>query len=301
MDTPLVSVTIPFYNAERFLRATVESVLAQTYTNWELLLVDDGSDDGSTAIARSFAAKHPGRIVYLEHDGHRNLGVNSARNLGARYSRGSILAFLDSDDIWLQGKLEIHVAELSAHPEAGFLFAPTLYWYEWDPEGNPGMHDHIPVYAPGGKVYAPPDLLVRSYPLGSYGAPCPCSFLICREAFERVGGFDEDFHRGTFQLYEDIAFLAKMYLQISVYVSAECLDRNRCSQYSMTRQAASVQAEEAARRYYFRWQRDYLPAQNVSDGRILRAVHRESWYYVLPLPLARLCRRLQNKFRRLVA
>ena len=79
----LVSVTIPFYNAQRFLRETVESVLAQTYADWELLLVDDGSTDGSSGIAQSFAATFPGKIFYLEHPGHRNLGVNAARNLGA--------------------------------------------------------------------------------------------------------------------------------------------------------------------------------------------------------------------------
>ncbi|MDR3740041.1 MAG: glycosyltransferase family A protein [Terracidiphilus sp.] len=301
MTTPLVSVTIPFFNAERFLRATVESVLSQTYPHWELLLVDDGSSDSSSQIARSFAEAQPGRIVYLEHDGHRNRGVNASRNLGARSARGPILAFLDSDDIWLPCKLAEHVAELEAHPEAGFLFAPTLYWYEWNPEGNPGLRDHIPEYAPGGRVYPPPSLFAKSYPFGSYGAPCPCSFLVRREAFEQVGGFNEEFHRGTFQLYEDVAFLSKMYLNVPVYVSLKCLDRNRCSPYSMTRQKASVQQEEAARRFYCRWLRDYVKASGERNEQVLRAVSRESWYYVLPLPISRFCRRVQDKWRRLAS
>ena len=80
----LVSVTIPFFNAERFLRETIESVLAQRYATWELLLVDDGSSDGSSTIAQSYAALHPDKIFYLEHAGHRNLGLPAARNLGAR-------------------------------------------------------------------------------------------------------------------------------------------------------------------------------------------------------------------------
>ena len=299
MNTPLVSVTIPFFNAERFLRETVESVLGQTYTNWELLLVDDGSTDGSTALARAFAGEFPDRIRYMEHDGHQNRGVNATRNLGARRSRGSILAFLDSDDIWLPGKLSNHVSELESHPEAGFFYAPTLYWYEWDPEGNPGIHDNIPDYAPGGQVYMPPSLMARSYPLGPYGAPCPCSFLVRRDAFEQVGGFDEGFHRGTFQMYEDIAFLAKMQLAVPIYVSNQCLDRNRCNRYSMTRWPASLRAEEAARRFYFRWLRAYLRAHGPVGAEILRAVRRESWYYALPLPIAGFARRVRGKWRRM--
>ncbi len=299
--TPRVSVVIPFLNAERFLGETVESVRAQTFADWEVLLVDDGSTDGSTRLAKEYAAAQPDRIRYLEHPGHVNRGVNATRNLGARRSRGEIFAFLDSDDIWLPSKLETRVAELDAHPEAGLLFAPTLYWYEWDPEGNPGQRDRVPPLAPGGRVYAPPTLLAASYPLGAYGAPCPCSFLVRRSAFERIGGFDECFHRGTFQLYEDIAFLAKMYLHERVVVGAGCLDRNRCNPYSMTRQQTEVRSEEAARRFYFRWLRGYLRKSGVHDAEIARAVRRESWFYALPLPVARLYRRVRGKMKRVRA
>lgn len=301
MTTPFVSVIIPFFNAERFLPATVESVFAQTRTDWELLLVDDGSTDRSTAIAKDFRAAHPQKVFYLEHEAHRNRGVNATRNLGARHARGSIFAFLDSDDIWLPAKLEIHLAELEAHPEADFLFAPTVYWRSWDPEGNRGEPDYTPPLAPGNRVYQPPSLFASSYPLGTYGAPCPCSFLVRHAAFKRVGGFDESFHRGTYQLYEDVAFLAKMYLQVPIYVSTECLDRNRCSPHSMTRQAASIQAEEAARRFFFRWLHDYLQQHGIHDPEIAAAVRRESWFYALPLPVAQLVRRVHTKWQRMIA
>lgn len=294
----LVSITIPFYNAERFLRETIESVFGQLYQQWELLLVDDGSTDRSSAIARDFAARFPGRVVCLEHPGHRNLGVNAARNLGARNSRGELLAFLDSDDLWLPGKLEANVSAMMQHPEAGFLFGYTEYWYEWDPEGNHHQKNDIPPLAPGGKVYLPPLLLAQSYPLGPYGAPCPCSFLLRRWAFERVGGFDECFSPATYQIYEDIAFLSKLYLQVPVYVSQECLDRNRCNRFSMSRQPANVRREEASRRFYFRWLKDYLRQQAVRDPAIWRAVRKESWFYALPLPVAKFLRRVVRKLSR---
>ena len=88
----LVSVVVIFLDAERFLEEAVGSVLAQTFDHWELLLVDDGSTDGSTAIARRYARTHPGRIRYLEHDGHRTLGMSASRNLGLFHGRGHYIA-----------------------------------------------------------------------------------------------------------------------------------------------------------------------------------------------------------------
>jgi glycosyltransferase involved in cell wall biosynthesis len=294
----LVSVTIPFFNAERFIGETIESVLAQTYSSWELLLVDDGSTDGSTEIAQAYAARYPGKICYLEHAGHRNLGVNAARNLGAHQSRGEFLAFLDSDDIWLPAKLETNVASLVEHREAGFLIGPTEYWYEWDTEGNRDRKNEVPIVAPGDILYAPPALLAGSLSSGKYGVPCPCSFLVRRWAYERTGGFDEEFNPSTYQYFEDGAFLVKMYLHVPTYVSDVCLDRNRCNQFSMTRQAGTIRNFDAARRFFFRWLRNYLRQQAVTDQEIWRVVRKESWFYWLPLPLATLARRAQWRLAR---
>src|SRR5579863_2690258 len=110
----LVSITIPFYNSERFLSEAIESVLSQTYTDWELFLVDDGSTDGSTKIAKGYEARFSDKIHHLEHENHRNRGLTSTRNLGARNSRGKFLAFLDSDDVWLPGKLQAQAAAMNA-------------------------------------------------------------------------------------------------------------------------------------------------------------------------------------------
>ena len=116
----LVSIIIPFLNSERFLSETIESVLHQSYTQWELLLVDDGSTDSSTRIAKECAARLPEKIRYLEHAGHRNRGLTCSRNLGARNSCGEYLAFLDSDDVWLPHKLDAQVALMDSQLEAGF-------------------------------------------------------------------------------------------------------------------------------------------------------------------------------------
>src|SRR5262249_14256541 len=118
---PLVSVITIFLNEERFLEDAIRSVFAQTYDSWELLLVDDGSTDRSSALARGWAERHPGRVRYLEHPGHENLGMSATRNLGIREARGELIALLDGDDVYAAGKLATQVAQLEAHPEAAMV------------------------------------------------------------------------------------------------------------------------------------------------------------------------------------
>src|SRR6266508_1759684 len=99
-NQPLVSVVIIFWNADRFLREAIESVFAQAHTKWELLLVDDGSTDRSTEIARTYAHRYPGTVHYFEHHDHQNRGMSASRNLGIRNAQGKYIAFLDADDVW---------------------------------------------------------------------------------------------------------------------------------------------------------------------------------------------------------
>src|SRR5438094_6087369 len=103
--TPAVTAITIFLNEETFLADAVESVLAQSNRDWELLLVDDGSSDGSSGIAQSYAERNPQRIRYLEHSGHENRGMSASRNLGLTQARGRYVGFLDADDIWMPGKL----------------------------------------------------------------------------------------------------------------------------------------------------------------------------------------------------
>ena len=100
--TPLVSVVMPFLDGIHFLPEAIDSVVTQTYPEWELLLVDDGSTDGSSALARDYARGRPDRIRYLEHAGHANRGKSTSRNLGIAQARGELLAFLDK----MPGKID---------------------------------------------------------------------------------------------------------------------------------------------------------------------------------------------------
>src|ERR1051325_7035528 len=141
---PLVSVIIPFLNGGKFIREAIESVFSQTYRNWELILVDDGSTDSSTDIAREYAQLHPGRVRYLEHEGHQNRGQSATRNLGMRSAAGELFAFLDCDDVWLPHKLEQQAAILKLHPEAAMVFGASQYWQSWSGHEGAVKADSIP-------------------------------------------------------------------------------------------------------------------------------------------------------------
>lgn len=282
----LVSISIPFFNRQLYLAEAVESVIAQTYPHWELFLVDDGSTDDGTQIARRYAERYPGRIRYLEHPGHSNRGVNCTRNLGAKQSRGEYLAFLDSDDVILPHKFEHQVAVMETYPDAGLIFGPSEYWYSWQSSAIPESKDKLEPVAPPGRLYLPPFLLTRSHPIGSYGAPCPSSFLIRRSAFDLVGGFDEVFNPQTFQLYEDSAFLAKIYLNVPVYITDRCSDRYRCHSQSAWHLAKGTAQDERARGFYFRWLRQYLRNHGFNDPSQLHVIRRRAWMYWLSLPAA---------------
>jgi len=122
MSRPLVSIILPTYNREVLLRRALESVLAQTYDLWELLVVDDGSTDGTRAYLQTLTDTRV-RPILREHCGN----AGAVRNAGCRTARGSYLAFLDSDDQWLPEKLALQIADLHAHPECGWGYAS--FWY----------------------------------------------------------------------------------------------------------------------------------------------------------------------------
>lgn len=139
----LVSIVVPVYNAESFLGETIGYVQAQTYTEWELLLVDDCSTDGSRALIET-KGKEDGRIRLVVQ--HENGGAARARNRGVREALGQYLCFLDADDIWLSDKLHTELAALqsiqAANPQAGFVFMG----YEFADETGRGLGKvvHVP-------------------------------------------------------------------------------------------------------------------------------------------------------------
>jgi glycosyltransferase involved in cell wall biosynthesis len=213
---PRVSVITIFLDARAYLAEAIESVLRQTYGGWELLLVDDGSTDGSPEIARGYAAAHPTRVRYLEHPRHQNLGMSASRNAGLREARGELVALLDADDAWLPEKLEQQVRAIDAHPEAAMVYNATLLWYSWtgDP-ADAGRDVARRLGVAAGAVIFPP-ALVPLYLRRVALPPATCGVLVRRSAALGAGGFEREF-RGMF---EDQVFFYKIALAHPVYVLA---------------------------------------------------------------------------------
>lgn len=177
LTMPKVTVVIPVYNGERYIRATLESVFAQTYQNYEIICVDDGSKDGSVAILNSYAE----RIQVIR---QANMGQAGARNAGVRSGTGTYVALLDQDDLWYPWKLERQVALLEAHPEAVMAHC-DMDWI--DETGNVIQRNRVSA----ARMSAPKGLTMTRL----FGwDPCiyPSTTLIRKTAFERVGGFDPE-------------------------------------------------------------------------------------------------------------
>lgn len=271
-DAPLVSVVIVFLDAERFFEEAVASVFAQTYPSWELLLVDDGSTDASSEMARRHAADRPDRIRYLAHPGHANLGISAARNLGVRNARGKYIALLDADDVWLPSKLEEQVAILEGHPDAALVYGRSLIWHGWTGDPADARRDRFyPLGIEPNRVVTPPALFLRLLE-NRVQSPTPCNVLIRADTFTRVGGFEEEF-RGMF---EDHAFFTKTHLHLPIYVSDRHWANYRRHAGSCSTAARPPDIAIPLRRRFLEWVERYLDdSEHAGNAEIRRLLRRE--------------------------
>lgn len=282
-DTPLVSAIVIFLNAEAFLQEAIDSILAQSYQHWELLLVDDGSSDGSTAIAQQLAAQRPEQVRYLEHPGHVNRGMSASRNLGIRHARGDYIAFLDADDVWLPEKLEEQVSILESYPEVGMLYGRTRYWFSWaESRGDEvsDLSDFAPDFVPehgipSGVPISPPTLLPL-YLRGKAAVPCTCSLLVRRSVAQAVSGFEEAF-TAAHNIYEDQAFYAKMCLNTQIIAAPHIWDWYRQHPRSSTALAGGAGQDGQHRLFFLNWLAGYLADHSVQDRAVWQALQRELW------------------------
>jgi hypothetical protein len=123
MPHPTVSICLPSYNHARYLPEAMDSVVAQTYSDFELIVVDDGSRDGSLDILRRYEAANPGQIRVLTHPGHANLGISRTANLALEHARGRYWCGMCSDDAWYPDKLKREVALMERTANLGFVYS----------------------------------------------------------------------------------------------------------------------------------------------------------------------------------
>jgi glycosyltransferase involved in cell wall biosynthesis len=277
IKAPLVSILVGFFNAERFLEETIASVFSQTFEDWELILVDDGSSDDSSRIAQRYAAEYPVKIHYLTHAGHKNLGVCASRNLALSRAQGRFIAILDADDVWLPDKVSRQVKILNDHPHVGMVCGAARYWRSWNLEKSSGGRDYTPrLRIKTETIHVPPDLLWRCHPLGRATAPCPSDMLLRREVLLSVDGFEEEF-KGIYQMYEDQAFLAKIYASTAVFVSGESWTLYRLHEDSCCYRVETSGQEQHVRSYYLEWLDNYLRSNEIWDRKTRQALSRQQF------------------------
>jgi glycosyltransferase involved in cell wall biosynthesis len=181
--TPRVSVIIPVYNGAATIGRALQSVFDQTFADFEIVVVDDGSTDRTRAIVEQFGD----RVGLVE---QANCGPSAARNNGARHSSGEFLAFLDADDEWLPRKLEQGVAAMLADPDAALVYSDMIVVNEAGEEFRRSQIRPDTAHAP-----SMDEMLTQIWPI------MPSTVLLRRAAFDRTGGFCEQL-RGP----EDIHF-----------------------------------------------------------------------------------------------
>jgi glycosyltransferase involved in cell wall biosynthesis len=221
--SPKVSVVIPAHNHARFLPDALASVRQQTWREFDVVVVDDGSTDNTAEVVAGFAP----HVRYLYQP---NAGPSSARNTGIRHTHGEYVAFLDADDTWMPEKLALQVEYLDAHPDAGLVFTKVLVMSE---AGQP-LYTYPHRYRYGRRAFA--RLLL--WPYGSMNV-----VMVRRACFERFGLFDE-----SLPAAEDW----DMWLRVAPFFRLGFLDRPlgtyRQSSNSVSRGSGVQQAPEAFRR-----------------------------------------------------
>jgi len=186
---PKVSVIIPVYNGEHFIRESIESVFAQTFKDYELIVVDDGSTDNTLKIIGTF----DDRLKCIHQP---NAGPASARNRGYLHSNGEYLAFLDADDRWYPAMLEVSVPILDADKKVGLTYADLDLI---DQTGSVIERNYL---TERGRRKRP-----KASFIGFHSIPFPSASLKRRTIFAAAGGFDTNFYQGG----EDVLLWAKMY------------------------------------------------------------------------------------------
>lgn len=273
--SPRVSVIIIFLNEERYLHEAIASVRAQSFADWELILVDDGSTDQSPKIART-AVEADSRIRLVGHENNRNCGMSASRNRGIAEARGEFIAFLDGDDEWSPEKLAEQIAILDAEPRAEMVYGRTLIWHSWA-TGDAKTDYFYDLGVVPNRLYAPPRLfrlLIRN----RAQTPTSINAIMRRALVKRVGGFENVF-RGMF---EDQVFFAKALLAGPCYVADRAWARYR--QHDRSCSARTTPREDlAARRLFLDWVDAYL-RQHYPKGPGLR----------LAVARARLDRRIEQ-------
>lgn len=201
MTAPLVSVILPTFNRLEFLRLAVDSVFSQTFTDWELIIADDGSEQQTQDYLKTLHNPPRVQLIQLAHSGN----PGAVRNAALRAASGRYVAFLDSDDVWMPTKLERQLAALQAHPNCRWGYTGYI---RVDESGRTRTY-------PGTKQWAPYQGAIFEELLAFEAEVSTPAVLVERQLVEELGGFDEEQW-----VYEDY----DLWLRIALHNEVDLID-----------------------------------------------------------------------------
>ncbi len=266
---PTVSVIIPAYNAANFISQTIESVLNQTFTDFELLVIDDGSTDNTLAIANQYALSDR-RIQVLS---QTNRGVSATRNHGVQIAKGDLIAFLDADDLWFPDKLASHIQHFQANPKLAVSFSRVEFLTSQGEPTGQFSTSRLTNLKTADFLYENPTTTVSN--------------IIARsQVFAEVGGFAEDMSYS-----EDLEWLFRVLCQQDHIWQIEGIDRvllyYRASPSGLS---ASLYRMESGWDLLIERAKKYAPSLVKQHYSLARAVHlrylaRRAFRLHLPAPV----------------
>jgi len=218
---PLVSIVMPTYNAAGFIAASIDSVCKQSFTNWELIIVDDGSVDDTAKVVKPYLRDK--RIQYIV---QKNQGQPKTRNKAMHLAKGSYIAFLDSDDIWLPEKLQQQMDIFTAYPEVG-VCATCMSLIT--PQG--AVFQHRPRKRFHGRAL--PGLVTQKISVGMSTA------VVRKSIIEHVGEFDEN----HLPFSMDYDFWLRCALHCEFYIIEQCLTLYRTGHSSISKNNANARRD----------------------------------------------------------
>ncbi|MFN6487966.1 MULTISPECIES: glycosyltransferase [unclassified Nostoc] len=203
---PTVSVIIPTYQRGHIVSQAINSVLAQTYKDYEIIVINDGSQDNTPQVLAEFSDRHHITAIH-----QANQGLSAARNAGIRSARGKYIAFLDDDDLWEPQKLEKQISVLEANPRIGLIYSDSLFFS--DQQGLfPGSYN---------TAYPTPNLLIL-WTLFRYNYIPVLTVVVRRDCLDKVGLFDE-----TLRSCEDYDLWLRLIEKFPIYFLNQPLARYR--------------------------------------------------------------------------
>jgi glycosyltransferase involved in cell wall biosynthesis len=265
-----ISVIVPLYNGGKYIEACLNSILSQTYDNFEIIVVDDGSTDDGYLKVHNFCESLPNKVQIFQHSNKENKGIAQTRNLGIAMSTGQLIALIDQDDIWLPEKLSKQIYQLNQNPEAKLIYSKADFI---DDEGKIILFDKYKSFGKDSRN-KPTNHFIR---LLNENIIPSITVMFYKDCLGRVGYFTE----GPRHEYEDWIIWTKIATQYKLTFVREVLAHYRIHSENYSSYRLNSGLDLNAEKHYIECIFKFLLENNIKSKReIHRLLTRRIWRFL---------------------